>query len=68
MIWLAAGIAVAVVLALVVPREVRLYRRASSRGGLLELDTPAARAALADPDDWFADSGSSAYPRRGDRE
>lgn len=68
MIWLATGIVVVVVLALVVPRELRLYRRASRRGGLLELDTPEARAALADPDDWFADSGSSAYPRRGDIE
>lgn len=68
MIWLAAGLVVAVLLAAVVPREVRLYRRASRRGGLLELDTPEARAALADPDDWFVDSGSSAYPRRGDSE
>lgn len=46
-------VAVFVVLALL-PREVRLYRRASHRGGRLELDTPEARAATADPDDWFA--------------
>lgn len=47
-------VVVALVAAAVVPHEVRLYRRSRQRrGGMLELDTREARAALADPDDWF---------------
>lgn len=52
-VWaLTALVAVLAALPIVV-REVRLYRRGAARGGRLRFDTPEARAALRDPDDWF---------------
>lgn len=56
--WLVALVVVLLVVlvaVVVVPREVRLYRRTRARGGLLELDSWEARNALAlrDPEVWL---------------